>query len=257
MGSQGKSTRGFALVTGGSSGIGLELAKCLAERDFGIILASNNDAKLAEAKAEFGETAEVRTVVVDLSNSEGPQRLYDQVAELDVDVEILVNNAGVGVWGSFKTTSLEDEISMIELNATAPVALTKLFLPDLIEREKGRILFTASQASVGPLALAAVYGATKAFVYSFALALREELKESRVTVTALLPGATDTDWFARAGAGHTETAEGNLADPAEVARAGVAALLSGDDHVVAPFGVKAQVAVSKLLPDAQKVVRLS
>jgi short-subunit dehydrogenase len=179
------------------------------------------------------------------------------VSEFRNEIEVLVNNAGVGVWGPFKTTEIDEEVSMIQLNAIAPVVLTKLFLPDLLDRGKGRILFTASQASVGPLALAAVYGATKAFIYSFALALREELKESNVTVTSLLPGATDTDWFERAGAGRSETAQGDLADPADVARAGVEALLAGDDHVVAPLSVKAQVAVSKLMPDASKVTRLS
>ncbi len=162
---------------------------------------------------------------------------------------MLVNNAGVGVYGDFaRETSLEAEVEMIHVNAVSVVQITKLFVKDMVARDSGKILFTASLASLSALPFLTVYGATKAFVYSFAEGLREELKDTGVTVTALLPGATDTDFFERAGAENTKTAQGDLADPAVVAKSGYEALNKGDDHVVAPWKNKIAAVLTKLVP---------
>jgi short-subunit dehydrogenase len=146
---------------------------------------------------------------------------------------------------------------MIELNTASVVTLSKLFAHDMANRGSGRILFTASEASLSPIALMAVYAATKAFVYSFALGLREELKDSGVTVTALLPGATNTNFFNRAGMKDTKLVrEGELADARDVARAGYDALMRGDDHVVYPIQERVTSFFAKLVPDRMAVQRV-
>lgn len=251
---QAVSARKLAVVTGGSSGIGFEIAAGLARRGYDLVISSADDGRIGRAahalSAEFPD-AIVLPIAADLAYADGPHRLYDAVARLKRPVEALVNNAGVGVWGAFADgTNLNKETAMIQTNAASAVQLTKKFLPGMVERGHGRLLFTASIAALTPLPLASVYGATKAFVYAFAEGLREELKATGVTVTALLPGATDTNWFKRAGAGATRTAQGSLADPRDVAEAGIEAMLRGDDHVVAPFKDKLQAVMAKFVPPA-------
>jgi short-subunit dehydrogenase len=170
----------------------------------------------------------------------------------------LVNNAGVGVWGDFvRETDLKDELSMIQLNAASVVALTKLFAADMVKRGEGKILFTASEASLAPVALMSIYAATKAFIYSFSLSLREELKDTGVGITALLPGATQTDFFNRADMQDAKfVQEGEMADPAQVARDGYDALVKGDDHVVTPTKDRLTSLLTKLVPDRAAVERL-
>lgn len=245
-----------ALVTGASSGIGFEIAACLAERGHNVMIVSEDETRLraaAEALQTRFPDQHIIPIRADLSHQDGPQALYDAVVQSGQDIGILVNNAGVGVWGPFADhTNLKKELAMIQLNATSAVQLTKKFLPRMLEQKSGRLLFTASVASLTPIPLATVYGATKAFLYSFAEGLREELKGTGVTVTALLPGATATNWFDRAGAGATKTAQGSLADPREVAEAGVEAMMRGDDHVVTPFKDRVQAVLSKFMsPPAQ------
>ena len=248
------SLRKLAVITGASSGIGFEIAAGLGRRGFDLVIASADGNRIGRAAhilaAEFPE-AIVLPLTVDLAYADGPHQLYDAVAQLKRPVEVLVNNAGTGVWGSFTDgTNLNKETAMIQTKAVSVVQLTKKFLPAMVDRRHGRLLFTASIAALTPLPMACVYGATKAFVYAFSEGLREELKATGVTVTALLPDATDTNWFQRAGAGATRTAQGPLADPRDVAEAGIEAMLRGDDHVVAPFKDKLQAVMAKFMPAA-------
>jgi short-subunit dehydrogenase len=246
-------SKSVALVTGGSSGIGLELAKLFVADGHDVIIAAEERPKLDEAAQTLraaGKPSRVEVVEVDLSQPGGAQKLYDAVRGLGLKVDVLVNNAGVGVYGDFaRETSLAAEMEMIQVNAVSVVQLTKLFVKDMVAEGSGKILFTASLASLSATPFLTVYGATKAFVYSFAEGIREELKGTGVTVTALLPGATDTDFFERAGAENTKTAQGNIADPADVAKAGYKALSKGDDHVVAPWKNKVAAVLTKLVPD--------
>lgn len=245
------SSEAVALITGASSGIGLELAKLFAANNYHLIIISDNRAKLEAAAKELSGARHIDIIEADLSHPEGPVKVYNEVYQLGLHPDVLVNNAGVGVYGDFaRDTSLEEEMAMIQLNVNAVVHMTKLFVPDMVKRGSGRVLITASIASLTSTPMAAVYGATKAFDYAFAQGLRDELKETGVTVTALLPGPTDTNWFDRAGAGDTKIANGNLADPAVVAKAGYDALMSGDDHVVAPFKDKVQAVLSHVMPDS-------
>jgi uncharacterized protein len=240
----------LALITGASSGIGLELAKCFAEDGYGVILVAEDrgglEAAAQEVRALGGGTVE--TIVADLSKLDGARQVFDQVGGRELDV--LVNNAGVGVYGKFIETSLDEEIAMIHLNTISFVQLTKLFAPKMVARGAGRILITASVASKMPTPYLTVYGATKAFVYEFAQGLRAELKDTGVTVTALLPGPTDTNFFERAHAQDSKILDEKLTDPADVARAGYAALMKGDDKVIVPLKYKIQATMNQAVPDA-------
>ena len=244
--------RRSALVTGASSGIGLELAKKLAAEGYDLIVTSDNGKKLRDAVKEIRRDhpdTGISVVVADLAEPEGARNLHRQVKTARLNPDVLVNNAGAGVWGDFPRTDLEDELDIIQLNTASVVAITKLFLPAMIRRGSGRILFTASVASLAPTPLLTVYGATKAFVYSFSQALGDELDGTGVTVTALLPGATDTNFFKRAGAEHTQTAQGDLADPERVAHDAYDTLMKGHDHVITPTSERLMSVVNKFMPD--------
>lgn len=225
----------WALVTGASSGIGYELAKCLAQDGYGLILAARSEAKLGEVRetlcSSFG--VPVRTMAMDLSRAEAPQEIFRTLSESGLPIEILVNNAGYGTHGPFTGTHLEDEMAMIQVNVTALTHLTKLFLKGMVERKSGRILNVASTAAFQPGPLMAVYYATKAYVLLFTEALAQELEGTGVTVTALCPGPTLTGFQARAGIENIHIIRaGMLMDAESVARAGYQGLIKGKTLVI-------------------------
>ena len=232
-------TRKLALVTGGSSGIGFCLAKEFADHGYDLLLCAENRDTLLEAADKLRATNDVRIEIVatDLSTYEGVEELY-AAAKAIGPVDALAANAGTGTYGNFtEETSLEQELKIIDLNAKSVVHLTKLISKDMVAWGSGKILITASVVSFMPDAYQTVYAATKAFDYIFAEGLRESLKGTGVTVTALLPGATATNFFFRAGAMESKVVkDGGLADPADVAKVAYQALEEGDDHVV--HGIK-------------------
>ncbi|WP_460636040.1 SDR family NAD(P)-dependent oxidoreductase [Larkinella harenae] len=246
-------TEKTALVTGATSGIGRELANLFAKDGYNLVLVARNSDSLAQIAEEYEQQFGIKATAIakDLIDPKAPTEIYDETRRQGIRVDVLVNNAGMGEYGLFANESdLQKELTIIQVNATALVHLTKLFLKDMVERNEGKILMLASIASVMPNPLMAVYGATKAFILSFTEAVQNELKNTNVTVTALLPGATKTDFFTKAGAEGTRAHQmAQQTDPAKVARDGYDALMRGKEKVVSGFMNKAQVAVSNLVPD--------
>jgi short-subunit dehydrogenase len=243
----------YALITGATSGIGYELAKLFAKDQYNLIIVARNRQELEktsnELKSQYG--IEVVTMEKDLSIKEKPFEVYNEVRSLGIEIEVLVNNAGQGQYGAFIHTDINRELEIIQLNIGAYVVLTKCFLQDMVNRKKGKILNVASIASKLPGPLQAVYHGTKAFVHSFNEAIHAEIKDSGVTLTSLLPGATDTDFFHKAEMENSKIVqEGNLADPAEVARDGYKALMDGKDMVVSGLKNKFQVGIGNIMPDS-------
>ena len=223
-------------MTGASSGIGLELARRFKENGFDLIAPPEEE--------------------VDLASPEGVEELHGRIRAAGRPVAALALNAGVGAGGAFATdTELEDELRLVDLNVRSVVHLAKLVLPDMVARDEGRVLITSSIASTMPGAFQAVYNGSKSFVQSFGLALREELKDTNVTVTLLMPGPTETEFFERADMLDTRVGANPKAqdDPADVARDGFEAMMNGDERVVsASLSTKLQGRFSRVLPDRAK-----
>jgi short-subunit dehydrogenase len=248
------SHRPLAVVTGASSGIGLELARQFADNGFDLIIAAE-DADIADAARELETSgASVEAVQVDLATDSGVDELHRRIAAAGRPLEAIALNAGIGAGGAFATdTDLHQELKLIDLNVRATVRLAKHVVRDMVARDQGRILFTSSIASTTPGAFQAVYNASKSFVQSFALALRRELENTNVTVTSLMPGPTETEFFKRADMLDTKVGASDKDDPADVARDGFEALMAGKERVVASSAAtKAQGRASRLLPDGVK-----
>ena len=242
-------TKPLAVVTGGSNGIGYELAKQFAQNGFDLIIVAEPDGLAQAAQSLQGLGASVTPVATDLADHEGVHVLYDKIKASGRPVDAIAINAGVGVGGDFRETDLAEEINMINLNCISTVHLAKHMAQDMTARGSGRILFTASVASLMPAPFEAVYGATKAFVFSFSEALRNELKDTGVTVTALLPGPTETNFFHRADMDDTMVGGAKKDDPADVAKDGFEALMAGKDKVIAgSLKTKVQGVISELIP---------
>jgi short-subunit dehydrogenase len=229
-----KNEKCLAVVTGASSGIGYELAKVFANNGFDLLIAAE-DAGIESAAREIGTQTGRRVdfLRVDLARKEGVDALYRRIVESGQPVEALVVNAGVGVSGEFAETLIEEEINLINLNVISSVRLSKMILKDMLNQGRGRILFTSSVAAEMPGPYYAVYAASKAFVQSFASAIRFEVKDKGIVITALQPGATDTNFFERAHMTDTKVGQAEKDDAAEVAQQGFDALMAGKDHVVA------------------------
>jgi uncharacterized protein len=246
--------RPFAVVTGASSGIGFELAKVFAEEGFDLLITAE-DAEIDTAQRELNQlTASVECTRLDLSREEEVARLYERIQATARPVDVLVLNAGIGAGGDFvRENDLRKVLRLIDLNVRSTVHLCKLVAQDMVARGEGRILFTSSIASTMPGSYQAAYNASKSFVQSFALALRNELKDTGVTVTSLMPGPTETEFFERAEMEDTPIGESEKDDPAEVARQGFDALMAGKGKVVGgSLKNKAQAAAAKVLPDSVK-----
>lgn len=236
-----------AVVTGASSGIGLELARHLAGRGYDLVIAAE-DTAIDEAATAIGDATSVEPVRVDLATAEGVEHLVTHLGDRPVDA--LLVNAGVAVGGgSFVETDLDRHLGLVALNVTGAVHLTHRIVSRMAERGEGRVLVTSSIAAKAPGPYLSTYSASKAFLYSFAQALRVELADRGVSVTALMPGPTDTPIWERGDMEGTAIADMATGDPVEVARAGIDALLAGDDHVVPGLLNKASVAASNVLPD--------
>jgi short-subunit dehydrogenase len=194
---------------------------------------------------------QVQTLQANLASYDGVEALYREIQRGGRPVDAIAINAGIGAGGDFaRETQLQDDLNVIDLNVRSTVHLAKRILQDMIARGKGRILFTSSIASTMPGAFNAVYNASKAFVQSFAQAIRNELKDTGITVTALMPGPTDTEFFHRADMDDTKVGAGEKDDPAQVAREGYEALMAGKDHVIAgSFKNKLQATMAHILPD--------
>jgi uncharacterized protein len=247
-------TRPLAVVTGASNGIGYELAKEFAQHNFDLLVTATGPS-INEAARSFEKLgAQVEAVEADLATYEGVETLYNKIKATGRSVDAIAINAGVGVGGDFaRETDLKDELNLIELNVLSSVHLAKRVVKDMVDRGQGRILFTSSIAALMPGTFEAVYAASKAFIQSFSQALRNELKDTGVTVTALMPGPTDTNFFHRAEMDDTKAGADKKDDPAEVAKQGFDALMAGQDQIIAgSLKTKIMGAASKILPDPLK-----
>jgi short-subunit dehydrogenase len=239
----------LAVVTGASSGIGRELARQFATNGFDVIVAAE-DSGLVPAADDLAATgAQIHPVRADLATFGGVEQLLQAIAATGRQVDAVALNAGVGNGGAFVDVPLADEERQIDLNIGSTVHLAKRILPDMVARGAGRVLFTSSVASQMPGPYYATYAASKAFIQSFAQALRYELKDTGVTVTALLPGPTDTEFFERAGMEGTPVYSSAKDDPADVARDGFEALMAGKSQVVGGSAKNKLQAAAKLRPD--------
>jgi len=217
------------LITGASSGIGLELARCFAREKSNLILAARNGPALDKLASELREQHQVQVAVTpaDLANPETPQRLFDELKGRGIIVDVLVNNAGFGLHGSFAGLPLDRQTEMLQVNITALVRLTGLFLPGMLKAKTGGILNVGSVAGFLPGPNMAVYFATKAFVLSFSEALHEETRGTGVTVTNLCPGPTETNFSTVARSHRRRISQAKKMSAAEVARIGHADFRKG------------------------------
>lgn len=240
--------RHFAIVTGASSGIGLELAKLAAADNHDLLIAA--DRPLEEAAAELRALgATVEAVQVDLSTVEGVDRLYAAAQTLGRPIDGLFANAGQGLGKAFLDQDWDDIIGVVNTNITGTLRLLHKVAADMKARGQGKILITGSIAGLMPGTYQAVYNGTKAFVDSFSFALRHELKNSGVTVTCLMPGPVDTEFFERADLMDTKVGQGKKEDPAAVAKTGYHAMLKGEGDVVAGWQNKLQAAIAAVTPE--------
>ncbi|UOE47930.1 SDR family oxidoreductase [Mucilaginibacter sp. SMC90] len=245
-----ESQRKTALITGGTTGIGKELAKLFAKDQYDLIIVARDQGELDNTRNELQSSGvQITTITKDLSDMAQAKALC---AEITTPIDVLVNDAGQGVYGLFTDNELERELGIVHLNICATVILTKHFLKEMVARGDGKILNLGSVAGKLPGPWQAVYHATKAFVLSFTSAVREEVKDSGVTLTALLPGVTDTDFFNKAGMQSSKAVRDKeaMADPADVAKDGYEALIAGEDRVIAGFKNKVQVNAANLMPDS-------
>ncbi len=241
-----------ALITGASSGIGLHLAREFASRGHPLVLVAPVEQELQKIAADITEkyATRVRVLSGDLEQPELPQEIFESLRRKDIHVDILVNNAGFGFRGNWWEIPIEQDVATIRLNIEAVLRLTKLFLPPMVKLGQGRILNTASVAGFEPGPKLAVYHASKAFVLSWSEALAVEWEDTPVSVTALCPGPTDTDFFPKAGLLGTRAFQGqNLMAPQDVATAGYEAMMKGELFVVPGVANKTLVAARRFLSE--------
>jgi uncharacterized protein len=242
----------LALITGASSGIGYQLAKQFVEHGYDVIIAAEDDGISDAAQTLSGPGVLVRPVHVDLRSPDGVEHLYKTATEGGRALDAAALNAGVGRGGAkFVDTEMADDMDIIDLNVRSTAHLAKLVLKDMVARDHGRVLFTSSIASTMPGSYQTVYNASKSFVQSFAEAIHDELRGTGVTVTSLMPGVTDTNFFRRAKMLDTLAGRMPKDDPADVARQGFEALMKGEQKVVAASLMSKTLGLTnRVLPDA-------
>ena len=240
-------TNNFAVVTGASTGIGFELAKLAAEDGYDLLVVSDESEIEGAAQELNASGTTVEPLQADLSRPEGLDALLKAIGDRPVD--LLFANAGRGLGKAFLDQDLNEVQEVIDLNVTSTVRLIHTVGNQMLRRNSGRILITGSIAGFMPGTFQAVYNGSKAFLDSFSYALRNELKDSEVTVTCLMPGATDTEFFVRADLLDTEIGKEKKADPAKVAKDGYDALMAGKPGIVSGFMNKVEAAVAGILPD--------
>lgn len=240
-----------ALITGASTGIGKELSHIHAERGGDLIIVARSKKKLDQLKSELESKYSIKVMVIvkDLSLSNSPKEIYNEVKNAGIEVNYLINNAGFGGLGKFHERDWEKDLMMINLNIVALTALTRLFLPAMVKRNEGKILNVSSTASLMPGPLQAVYFATKAYVTFFSNAIAEELHNTKITVTALLPGATETEFGSVSGMDKTEMFS-KTASAQEVAQDGYNGMLKGKLDVITgvTFSQRIMMAMVPLTP---------
>jgi len=240
-----------ALITGASSGIGLELARIHASKGDNLVVIARNKQKLDELKSELEPKYNVSVVTIgkDLSVVDSAKEVYDEIKSKNITVDYLINNAGYGDYGLFSETNWEKEARMLHLNIITLTQLTKLFIPDLIKQGGGKIMNLGSTASFQPLPLMAVYAATKAYVLSFSEAINNELADKGITVTALCPGLTESGFVDAAAMNQSKMAHSKrLPTSKEVAEFGYNAMMNGKAVAIHGFKNKALASLGKLAP---------
>lgn len=239
------------LITGASSGIGKALAECFAEQGYNLVLVSRDQDEINQVAQEISSKSKISAIGIskDLFDKNAAQELYNQIKERNLQIDILINNAGQGQWGKFWETELDRQLEIIQLNICSLVSLTHLYLKEMVERNEGKILNVASVAGTIPTPITAVYGATKSFVLSFSEALFNELKDTNITLTALLPGATESEWWDKADARNTKAGSGDKSTPESVAKVAFDALMKGKEKVIEGFNNNLQVITSNIVPD--------
>ncbi len=253
-GMDASTSRPLAIVTGASSGIGLELARQFASNGFDLVIAAE-DAELEAARSELAALGgQVEAVRADLATDAGVDELWAHVKGLGRPLHAIALNAGVGAGGPFAENELERELRVIDLNVRGTVHLAKHAVQAMAARGEGRIMFTSSIASTMPGTNHAVYNASKAFVQSFSVAIREELSDTGVTVTSLMPGPTETEFFERAELTDTPIGDPRVQDdPAQVAEQGFKAMMEGKEQLVAgSVMTKVQGRTGRFVPDNVK-----
>ena len=239
----------LAVVTGASSGIGYELAKLAAQNGFDLVVAADRPEIVSAAQAFEQLGARVDQLQVDLSTTDGVDRLLEVIGDRPVDA--LMANAGHGLGHAFLDQEFSEARHVADTNITGTIYLVHRIGRQMRARDRGRILFTGSIAGLMPGTFQAVYNGTKAFVDSFAWALRNELKDTGVTVSCLMPGATDTNFFHRADMDDTKVGQGKKDDPADVAKTGFEAMMKGEGDVVHGLKNKVQAAVAAVTPQSR------
>jgi short-subunit dehydrogenase len=242
----------YALVTGATSGIGYELARIFAMNRYNLVIVSRNsvelDLKAKEFISQFG--IKVHTLVKDLFELNAAHEIYEEIKKKGIVINVLVNDAGQGAFGHFTEQDITRLLNIVQLNVVAFTTLTYLFLKEMLNRDEGKILQVGSMVSKIPSPLGAVYSATKAYVLNFTEALISEVKNTNVTITILLPGVTDTDFFNKAGSGHKKFAQDKekMLSPSYVAMAGYKGLMNGAEKVVPGLKNKVINVMSNIIP---------
>lgn len=246
---------GVALITGASSGIGREMAKIHAARGGDLVVVARSQAKLLalQQELESQHQVKVRVIALDLTQPGAPLELHQAVQAAGLEVDYLINNAGFGGRGKFHEREWGQDLAMLQLNVVALTELTRRFLPEMVARGRGHILNVSSTAAFVPGPLQAVYYASKAYVTSFSNAIAEELRETNITVTALMPGATETE-FARVADMDKTALFSRMASAREVAQAGYEGMLAGRLDVIAGVSLVQKVMLSMAPMTPKKVL---